>query len=339
MNIAKKRSSVRKRYSWSFRIALSLLILINLGFVWVIIWLVKTQDLNSLSTRLGVLASIVTILIGLPTLFFTIVKWPDFQSTNELSSSLPASGNLQQDNIRATNVATIQHIERQIIFQSNQTQETDFNDHQRTSAPIFPLWNVPYRRNPMFTGREALLARLATELLSGQADLSQPLAISGLGGIGKTQLAIEYAYDHRQNYQAVFWVRADSRESLISDFVAIAGELKLLEKDTHEVRQIILTVQAWLSKNDAWLLILDNVDDLTIVGEFIPPMHRGHVLLTTQAQAMGRLAKRIDLDSMPPEVGTFFILRRSGLIETNATIEQVSTQDREFAFKMLVPAI
>lgn len=191
---------MRKRYSWSFRIALSLLILITLGLVGLIIWLVKTQDLNSLSTRLGVLASIVTVLIGLPTLYFTIVKWPDSESTNELSSSLPASGSIQQDNIRATNVATIQHIERQIIYQSNQTHETDFNDHQRTSASIFPLWNIPYPRNPMFMGREALLARLANELLSGQADLSQPLAISGLGGIGKTQLAMEYAYEHRQDY-------------------------------------------------------------------------------------------------------------------------------------------
>jgi hypothetical protein len=74
--------------------------------------------------------------------------------------------------------------------------------------------------------------------------LSQPLAISGLGEICKTQLAIEFAYEHRQDYQAVFWVRANTRENLVSDFVAIAEELKLSEKDTHEVGQTITAVEA-----------------------------------------------------------------------------------------------
>jgi tetratricopeptide (TPR) repeat protein len=336
MNRAKRRRSVRKRFFWSFRIALSLVILITLALVGSIIWLVKTQDLDKLSTRLGILASIVTILIGLPTLFFTIVKWPDSESQNEHASSPPASGSIQVDNIGATNVATIQHIERQIIYQSNQTREKDINDHQHITDTIFPLWNVPYRRNPLFMGREALLARLATVLQSGQAAaLSQPLAINGLGGIGKTQLAIEYAYEHRQDYQAVFWVRADTRENLISDFVAIAGELKLSEKDTHELEQTITAVQAWLNTNGGWLLILDNVDNLALAEEFIPSRYGGHLLLTTRAQATGRLAQRINVNTMPLDVGILFLLRRSGLIEPNVSIEHVSQQEREFALELM----
>lgn len=75
--------------------------------------------------------------------------------------------------------------------------------------PVFPgslpsIWNVPYPRNPLFTGREELLTQLATALQADQPTaISQPEAISGLGGIGKTQLALEYAYRFRQNYQAV----------------------------------------------------------------------------------------------------------------------------------------
>src|SRR3954451_12937234 len=66
------------------------------------------------------------------------------------------------------------------------------------------IWNIPYPRNPFFTGQEAVLTQLANALKAGQAAaLSQPQAISGLGGIGKTQIALEFAYRHRQEYEAV----------------------------------------------------------------------------------------------------------------------------------------
>ena len=106
--------------------------------------------------------------------------------------------------------------------------------------PVFPgslppVWNVPYPRNPLFTGRKELLTQLATTLQAGQPTaLSQPQAISGLGGIGKTQLALEYAYRFRQDYQAVLWARADTREALTASFLAIAVLLSLPEKEAPE---------------------------------------------------------------------------------------------------------
>jgi len=105
-----------------------------------------------------------------------------------------------------------------------------------TQQKLFPsIWNVPYPRNPFFTGREELLTRLTTTLKTGPATaLTQPQAISGLGGIGKTQVAVEYAYRSHANYQAVLWVRADTRENVVSDFVIIAGLLKLPEKGAQD---------------------------------------------------------------------------------------------------------
>ena len=70
----------------------------------------------------------------------------------------------------------------------------------------------PCEANPFFTGQEDLLFQLATILQNNQKTaLTQPQAITGLGGIGKTQLALEYAYRHRQDYHAVLWGRADTR--------------------------------------------------------------------------------------------------------------------------------
>src|SRR5437588_2028930 len=98
-----------------------------------------------------------------------------------------------------------------------------------------PVWNVPFRRNPFFTGREPIFTQLDTLLHAGKtAALSQPPAISGLGGIGKTQTAVEYAYRHRDAYQYVLWVQANSRETLLSDLVTLAKLLNLPEQDARE---------------------------------------------------------------------------------------------------------
>src|SRR5712692_3909995 len=99
----------------------------------------------------------------------------------------------------------------------------------RASLPS--IWNIPYPRNSLFIGREALLAQLRQQLQAGQATaLSQPQAISGLGGIGKTQIAVEYAYRFHQDYQVVLWARAEDTEALTSSFITIATLLNLPEQ-------------------------------------------------------------------------------------------------------------
>jgi hypothetical protein len=156
---------------------------------------------------------------------------------------------------------------------------------ESTPRAVLPsVWNIPFPRNPVFTGREELLERLARQLRAGHAmAITQLQAISGLGGVGKTMLAVEYAYRYHQDYQAVLWAHAESREGLISAFVAIARWLKLPEKDAQELMMVVTAVKAWLQKHTGWLLILDNADDLTIIPDFLPSTVRGHVLLTTRA--------------------------------------------------------
>src|SRR5260370_12384263 len=215
---------------------------------------------------------------------------------------------------------------------------TDPSDDQ-SPAPAGTLptpWNTPYPRNPFFTGREELLAQLSTALKTNVAmALTQPQAISGLGGIGKTQLAVEYAYRFHANYQAVFWVRADTQENVISDFVTIAGMLNLPEKDAQEQFLTVTAVKEWFRTHTQWLLILDNADNLVMVREFMPPAYGGHILLTTRAQLMAKLPHTIAVEKMDEEEGVLFLLRRAGIIAQDALVEQASLGERGAALEIV----
>jgi tetratricopeptide (TPR) repeat protein len=175
---------------------------------------------------------------------------------------------------------------------------------------------MPFQRNPFFTGREDLLTRLHTTLVTGkQVALSQPQAISGLGGIGKTQTAIEYAYRYRNDYNTIFWLKAESRETLLSDVLTLAQLLNLPQQPDNDQEQVVEMIKDWFQSHTGWLLIFDNANDLTMIRDFLPAGGRGHILLTTRSQVTGSIARRIDVERMDTEEGTFFLLHRAGLLE------------------------
>jgi tetratricopeptide (TPR) repeat protein/DNA-binding CsgD family transcriptional regulator len=188
------------------------------------------------------------------------------------------------------------------------------------------------RRNPFFLGRDEVLTRLRRQLQASQTKaFSQPQAICGLGGVGKTQVALEYAYRHAQDYQGVFWIRADSRDTLVAGFLEIASVLHLPERNERDQSVAIAAVKIWLSQNTNWLLILDNVDDLALLSEFWPLPLSGHILLTTRAQASGGLASRIEIETLDLDTAPLLLLRRAGLLALDASRAQADAVDWQAA--------
>lgn len=202
----------------------------------------------------------------------------------------------------------------------------------RHTPPLSTYWNVPHYRSPFFTGREDLLQSLFMQFQDYPREEGTPiLALSGLGGVGKTQLAIEYTYHHRTEYQAVLWVPADSPTMLRANFADLAQVLQLTGKNEQDQQQAIKAVQCWLAGHGSWLLIFDNVEDIEIVRCLVPTTSQGHVLLTTRLQATSTLARRIDVDIMTPEEGTLFLLRRAKIISATVPLTAVSSSDLQAA--------
>src|SRR6266571_4775331 len=193
-----------------------------------------------------------------------------------------------------------------------------------------PIWNVPYQRNLLFTGREDVLKKLYDALRAGKtAALAQPQAISGLGGIGKTQTAVEYAYRYKDDYTTILWIKAEIEGSIISDFVTIASLLDLPEKQEQDQHKIVESVKRWFQEHTGWLLILDNANDIALVQGFIPLGSKGHILLTTRAHATGRIAKRIEVEKMDPYEGAIFLLRRTKLLDPDAPLETAPRNEQD----------
>ncbi len=202
-------------------------------------------------------------------------------------------------------------------------------------AALPKIWNIPYPRNPFFLGRDEELSQVRQHLQGGQATaLSQPQAITGLGGIGKTQLALEYAYRYHQDYQMVLWARAESKETLISSYIELARLLWLPEREATEREFTVQAVKTWLQTHRGWLLILDNADELMLLPDFLPPSLGGHLLLTTRAVATGRLAHRLEIEILQAEQGALLLLRRAKLIEPFAELSEAEPQDRELALRI-----
>ncbi|MEV6515110.1 FxSxx-COOH system tetratricopeptide repeat protein, partial [Micromonospora chalcea] len=161
----------------------------------------------------------------------------------------------------------------------------------RLPGSLPPVWNVA-RRNPAFTGRDAMLVTLREKLQAGQHAVVQSL--HGLGGVGKTQLAIEYAHRFAGEYELVWWIGSEQPELIGEQLAALAAECGVAPLDT-DTPTAVRKLRGHLRQRKEWLLIFDNVEDRNAITDWLPD-GSGHLLVTSRSPVWVGVAQPVEVD-------------------------------------------
>ncbi|MFF3371342.1 FxSxx-COOH system tetratricopeptide repeat protein [Streptomyces sp. NPDC002680] len=201
------------------------------------------------------------------------------------------------------------------------------------SRPRFPgrvpaVWNAP-QRNVAFTGRNAVLDQVREQLSHGVlAVLPPPQALFGLGGVGKTQIALEYVHRFMGDYDLVWWIRAEQGDDIVASFAELGARLGLPSNE--DMAMACAETLQMLSRGTPakrWLLIFDNADDPVTLARYFPTGGGdggGHILVTSRNQAWGLHGAAQSVDVFLREESVEHLTRRAqGLTAEQA--DQVAT--------------
>jgi tetratricopeptide (TPR) repeat protein len=174
------------------------------------------------------------------------------------------------------------------------------------------IWIGIPPRNPHFTGREDLL-RDIRERLTSKVTALVPHALHGHGGVGKTHLAIEYAYRYQSDYDLVCWISAEQPAMVRTAIADLAKRMDLPSLDIDDaVRSVLLALRQG-QPYDRWLLVFDNANQPKDIEEFFPA-GSGHILLTSRNAVWGGSAQVVEVDVFLRDESVEFLRGRLGQV-------------------------
>ncbi len=206
---------------------------------------------------------------------------------------------LQQDFIQAILDSGKDHLEFSSIHELGRFV---LRDGMRLRESNYHINNLPPSIGSIFHGRDHLIAEIQQHLNGYSA---KPLVLFGMGGIGKTRLALEYAHQHVDSRSATLFVSAHTPESLQTDLEALTSTNVL---NTDE------PITNWLEENPGWLLIIDNVDEnasVAAVKAQLPSLRRGNILITSRNDRWGPTVQCIDVDVLDRKDAIAFLCART----------------------------
>ncbi|KAJ8063067.1 hypothetical protein OCU04_008309 [Sclerotinia nivalis] len=188
-------------------------------------------------------------------------------------------------------------------------------DHVASTETIKTHFIVPNRRVSGFIGREDILERIEKGLSSESE--SRVVVLRGLGGQGKTQIALEYCHRARKNnIRSIFWVDATSANTTKKDFDAIWGHIKSPADAAQDDQEVALVLNKLQEYDEPWLMVFDNHDDLSsfYLPDFMPTGQGGRILITSRhadTAVLAELGHDIELSGLPKEDACDLLIRQS----------------------------
>ena len=172
---------------------------------------------------------------------------------------------------------------------------------------------IPYPRNMNFTGRGTQLVALQATLQSAHAT-----SLTGLGGIGKTQLALEYSYRHQDDYDIIWWLRSELPSTLLDDYALMAASLKLPGRDSGDLNKMAQAAKSFLETHSRWLLVFDNAQGPEGLKPYLPHGGEGHVIITSRNPIWGNLARPLEVLKFERSESIEFLCKRAGQQDQDA---------------------
>jgi tetratricopeptide (TPR) repeat protein len=176
-------------------------------------------------------------------------------------------------------------------YPGNPAAATPADEGPRPPGSSPAAWNLA-RRNPAFTGRDGMLNRLHDTLRGGHRVAVQ--ALHGMGGVGKTQLALEYAHRFAGEYDLIWWIPSEQPELVGDHLSALAQKLQLVGAGT-PIPEAVEAVRDHLRRSRRWLLVFDNAEDRDLLAPWLPD-GPGHSLITSRNPNWTGTASAMDVD-------------------------------------------
>jgi hypothetical protein len=200
------------------------------------------------------------------------------------------------------------------------SNDKEINENALVTIPYRNIYNLPYQRNLFFIDKGNSLDELCAAL-----DKSNEIrAIVGSCGMGKTQVALEYAYTRLNKYNIIWWIRCSNHSLLENDYNKLIELLNLPIKGLRDSTAITDAIRFWLDLNSNWLLIFDDVQNIEDIIGYIPTKLNGKIIITSQNQYIQTNAKLHHVK----------IFNRTEAV--NYLIKQVNGLDKNDATKLVI---
>lgn len=185
------------------------------------------------------------------------------------------------------------------------------------------ITNVPINVPRHFVGREADLSAIDAALRSADGRVAIA-ALHGLRGVGKTTLAAAYAAQHRDDYRATWWVRAETESTIGADLVGLGVRLNWVSPTEKEQAALGTVLDRLRDQGDRILLIYDNVTNANQLRKFLIRGSKAHVIVTSNAPVWRDLASPVEIEVWPKEIGAEYLIGRTGQDEERNLASRLS---------------
>ncbi|MGW6009249.1 FxSxx-COOH system tetratricopeptide repeat protein [Streptomyces sp. NPDC055210] len=175
------------------------------------------------------------------------------------------------------------------------------------------LVNVPLR-NTSFVGRQALLSAVQAQLGDQDTAAVLPHALHGMGGVGKSQLALEYIYTHMYDYSVICWIPAERESLILSSLATLAAQFGITPAGQDTAANMVPAVLEALrtgAPHDNWLLVFDNAEDVEVARRYFPANGPGKVIVTSRNRAWERVATPLPVNVFERQESVELLQKRS----------------------------